>query len=91
MSRLLLSSVYIGGAIQSIKKLFEETTNSYEEGYSNSGVFTNHLQIMWKYFTESISPLKRMYPAINEVAKLFSPYIISQYPEASPDVFKFFT
>jgi hypothetical protein len=46
---------------------------------------------MWKYFNESVGPLKRMYPVIDDVAKLFSPYVLSQYPEASPDVFKFFT
>lgn len=91
MSRLLLSSVYIGGAIQSIGKLFEETVASYDEGYSNSGLFTQHLQIMWKYFNESVRPLKRMYSVIDDVAKFFSPYVLSQYPEASPDVFKFFT
>ena len=80
MSRLLLSSVYIGGGIQSIGKLFEETVNSYETGYSNSGVFTSHLQILWKYFTESIGPLMRLYPVVDDVAKLFSPYVLSQYP-----------
>lgn len=80
MSRLLLSSVYIAGSLKSIEKIFQETVNSYEEGYSNTGLFTQHLQIMWKYFSESLGPLKRLYPVVQDVGKLFSPYVLEQYP-----------
>ncbi len=49
MSRYILSSVYIGGSLHSIGKLFEETTNSYDPGYTSSGDFSNHLQVLFKY------------------------------------------
>jgi hypothetical protein len=46
---------------------------------------------MWKYFSEGVAPLKRLYPVVEDVAKLFSQSVIEQYPEANPHVFKFFT
>lgn len=48
-SRFILSSVYIGGALTSIGKLFEETVKSYDLGYVSSGDFSYHLQILFQY------------------------------------------
>lgn len=84
MSRYLLSSVYIGGAFGSIGEIFKETANSYDVGYSNTGIFTNNLQILFRYFTESIDPLKRLYHVIEHVGKLFNTSNIEKYPELNP-------
>lgn len=84
MSRFILSSVYIGGALESIGKIFEETIKSYGVGYSNSGIFVNNLQIVFRYFTESIDPLKRLYGVIEHVGKLFNSNTIEKYPECNP-------
>lgn len=91
LSRYILSSVYIGGSLNSIGKLFEETVNSYDPGYGNTGDFTNHLQVLFKYHGESVAPLKRLYGVSEFVGKLFSANVVSQYPEANVEMFKFFT
>lgn len=36
MSRYILSSVYIGGSIESIGVLFGQTANSYQPDYKNT-------------------------------------------------------
>jgi hypothetical protein len=46
---------------------------------------------MWKYFSEAVAPLKRLYPVVDDVGKLFGEYVAGQYLEARPDGFRFFT
>ncbi len=51
LSRYILSSVYIGGSLQNIGKLFEECVKSYDVGYTSAGDYCQNLKALFLYFT----------------------------------------